>query len=434
MTVRSKIHALISAFLKNQYGGMGVMAAAMMVVLIAMAGFAIDYTRLSREQAELQSIADAAAVAAAAELNKDPSADFKRAARELKKGNQEQIGALKFEATHDSTARSVKVVLTAKKKNYFGAFLGRDVSTVIATSVANYGKLPAIEIAIAFDVTGSMKYIGNGDSDETVAYPKPGSKAEQAKKGLKKFLKKLENLTDVKVALVPFATVVKIHADSTRYQSWLDWSAGSVASVSQTAWEGCIVDREVNIAPFVSQHSAKYPATTCKKDRWDAVRWTGSTANDVSSFTTVGAIEHRINALQFDGCTNITLGAYWGGVLLDPSGPLAGASNWNERKKILLLISDGMNTTDRWTSIPNAGECARKTSMDPLTIKTCDAIKEKGIDIYTVNVVNGDPHVLKACANDSDHYFYSTSAAKIVDDLDAVLDAIRKQSIVTVVK
>ena len=43
--------------------------------------------------------------------------------------------------------------------------------------------LAAARIAIAFDVTGSMKYIGDGDSGDSVSVPKPGSKAVQAQKG-----------------------------------------------------------------------------------------------------------------------------------------------------------------------------------------------------------------------------------------------------------
>jgi Flp pilus assembly protein TadG len=432
----SRFGRLLKDFRKNEHGAFSAVFVVMALPIFAMVGLAVDYSRLTKLEAQLQNMADSASVAAAVAVKTNPAANYILKAQHFKAGNTDGIDITKVNSkvTNDPDAHTITVDLSTTVGNYFGIFLGKRFSKLSTRSVANYDTLPPLELAIVFDVTGSMKYIGNGDSDSAVPYPKPGSKARQAQKGLKKFLDKLQHVADLKAALVPFATVVKIDADSTRYKTWLDWSAGSVGHVSTTAWEGCLVDRDKNVGPFVSQHVAKYPATTCKKDHWDAVRWTGNNANDVTNFTSdLGALKSRIDNLKFDGCTNITLGAYWGGVMRDPQGPIAGAANWGDRKKIMLLMSDGMNTTDRWTSIPDAGECARNESMDPLTIDTCGAIKSRNIEIYAINVVNGDPHVLKECASGPDHYFYASSAAKVAEHLEALTDEIRKKTIVRLV-
>ncbi|WP_460447925.1 pilus assembly protein TadG-related protein [Alsobacter sp. SYSU BS001988] len=432
-TVRTRLSKLLRAFSHDQRGVFSVLLAVLAIPILSFVGLAIDYSRLTKLQANLQSMADSAALAAAVAIKSKPHAHFELHAHHFEKANKDfELSRINYSYTKDEVHHTVTAYLTTSVTNYFGIFLGKRHSPISARAVSSYDTVPPLEIAIAFDVTGSMKYRGDGDSGETVSVPKPDSKAVQAQNGLKKFIGKLTELTDVRAALVPFATVVKVDADSTRYQPWLDWKAGSVAHVEKKSdWEGCIVDRDPGVGPFVSQHTTHYPATTCQKDDWRAVHWTKSTLNNVVQSTdNLTMLKDRIGGLQFDGCTNITLGAYWGGVVLDPNGPIAGAANWGDRKKILLLMSDGMNTTNRWIPIPNARDCARTTSMDAGTIATCDAIKARGIEIYSVNVVNGDPTVLRACASGPNHYFYADSAAKIAKKLENVTDEIKRRAIV----
>ena len=75
----------------------------------------------------------------------------------------------------------------------------------------------------------------------------------------------------------------------------------------------------------------------------------------------------------------------------------------------IILLSDGLNTQDRWYS--NA------SSIDARQQKTCDNIKAAGITIYTVQVnTGGDPTstLLQNCASDTSKFFLLTSATQIV--------------------
>ncbi len=81
--------------------------------------------------------------------------------------------------------------------------------------------------------------------------------------------------------------------------------------------------------------------------------------------------------------------------------------------QVIILLSDGLNTEDRWYS--NA------SSIDTRQQKTCDNIKAAGITIYTVQVNTGsDPTstLLQNCASNTtgttDHFFLLTSSTEIV--------------------
>jgi hypothetical protein len=78
-------------------------------------------------------------------------------------------------------------------------------------------------------------------------------------------------------------------------------------------------------------------------------------------------------------------------------------------KQVIILLTDGLNTQDRWYSYAS--------SIDARQEKTCDNIKAAGITIYTVQVnTSGDPTstLLQYCASDSSKFFLLTSADAIV--------------------
>jgi hypothetical protein len=85
----------------------------------------------------------------------------------------------------------------------------------------------------------------------------------------------------------------------------------------------------------------------------------------------------------------------------------------------IILLSDGLNTLDRWYgngSTTNTSVDARM--YDSGGNGTCANIKAVGITIYTVQVnTGGDPTslLLKNCASTSDKFYLLTSASQIID-------------------
>ncbi len=77
--------------------------------------------------------------------------------------------------------------------------------------------------------------------------------------------------------------------------------------------------------------------------------------------------------------------------------------------KVIILLTDGLNTQDRWYS--------SSSLIDAREQSTCDNIKAAGITIYAIQVnTGGDPTstLLQNCASSSNKFFLLTSATQIV--------------------
>ena len=126
-------------------------------------------------------------------------------------------------------------------------------------------------------------------------------------------------------------------------------------------------------------------------------------------------------ACRPNGNTNQPIGLVWGWQSLVGGGPFSAPamdSNY-QYQQIIILLSDGLNTQDRWytdqTAIDN--RMWDKTTGNG----TCANIKAAGITIYTIQVDTGnDPTstLLQNCASNTtgttDHFFLLTSADQIV--------------------
>ena len=94
------------------------------------------------------------------------------------------------------------------------------------------------------------------------------------------------------------------------------------------------------------------------------------------------------------GNTNVTIGLSWGFQLLSPNEPFNAPAPAPDLDKVIVLMTDGENTQNRWTS--------SSSSIDARTQKACDNVKAANIKLYTVRVINGDVTLLKGCATKAD--------------------------------
>ena len=86
----------------------------------------------------------------------------------------------------------------------------------------------------------------------------------------------------------------------------------------------------------------------------------------------------------------------------------------SEIDKVIILLTDGDNTENRWSS--------SRAQIDARTKKVCDNVKAANIKLYTVRVIQGNASLLQACASKSDMYFNVQNATQ----LDGVFSAISK--------
>jgi hypothetical protein len=96
-------------------------------------------------------------------------------------------------------------------------------------------------------------------------------------------------------------------------------------------------------------------------------------------------------------------------------------------QQIIILLSDGMNTQDRWYS--------QQTPVDNRMYQTgngsgtCANIKAAGITIFTIQVNTGNDPVstlLKNCASSSDKFFLATQASGIATAFASIGDNLTK--------
>jgi Flp pilus assembly protein TadG len=159
-----------------------------------------------------------------------------------------------------------------------------------------------------------------------------------------------------------------------------------------------------------------------------------------------------INNLVYPrGNTHIPVGAVWGWRLLSPEweGLWGGDMDANDlplaydeplSQKAMILMTDGTNTMSSsvytaygWLTDGHLGTTSSSTAVTNLNTKTttiCNAMKAKGILIYTIVFGNDSSttskNLMKNCASEVDFYFFSPSADSLKTAFKAIGDSLSK--------
>ena len=182
---------------------------------------------------------------------------------------------------------------------------------------------------------------------------------------------------------------------------------------NHSTWAGCIEDRNQdydtnNTTPsaagtlFPAANDDNCPATTVVPlpSTWAAAQW-----------TTLG---NQIDAMTPNGSTNQTIGLAHGWQTLTNTGPYNAPAMPANTNKVIILVSDGLNTQDRWSG--DGGN--QSSAVDARMALTCTNAKAAGFYVYTIFVdlggTQGNSTVLQNCATDSSYYFDLTTSGAIV--------------------
>jgi hypothetical protein len=95
--------------------------------------------------------------------------------------------------------------------------------------------------------------------------------------------------------------------------------------------------------------------------------------------------------------------------------PSSRQSEQHKYKEVIILLTDGLNTEDRWYT--------NQRSIDARQKITCHNVRTAGITVYTVQVnTNGDPTsaLLQYCASPADKFSILTSASQIITTFDCI--------------
>jgi hypothetical protein len=321
------------------------------------------------------------------------------------------------------------------------------------SSTAAWGNV-RMRVAMALDNTGSMASDGKIAALRTAAASLVDQLSALAK-----------NPGDVYISVVPFAKEINV-GSSNHNQSWIDWSLwdsnsltntwgtcsntnktsrsscqsnGYVWTPDRTKWTGCITDRSQpydtqNTAPTAGNVPTLFPADEyyenseyyCKPGNNPPLQQLMPLSYDWT------AIKTTITAMQPTGGTNQPIGIAWAWQSLQQTLPLsAPAEDTNYTyKKALIVLSDGLNTEDRWPAYGN-GSTQYGGQIDARQKILCDNIKAQGITIYTIQLNTGTPGdptstVLQYCASGADKFYLVKSASQTLTVFNSIGTSLSK--------
>jgi hypothetical protein len=281
-----------------------------------------------------------------------------------------------------------------------------------------------------------------------------GQKIEKLKLGAQKLVDILKNSAreegDAKIGIVPYTVEVRVDPTAHLTATW--WRDGNCSlsenktknscekddgtwrSTNSAKWTGCIADRDQkNSGNKWIDYDAKDTEPDGSADTRfprtpDSSRCPSAAILPLTDVYTSGgytAITNKITEMQATGNTNVTMGAVWGWHLLDNKAPFTEGKPYNTKdvQKYLILMTDGVNTQNRFSSNQN--------SINGRTQETCDNIKAlpqntannpptPAIKVWSIRLIDGNAALLKSCATNDSMYINVTDPAQ----LDGIFTAI----------
>ena len=426
--------------------------------ILTFVGAAIDYSRANAARSSMQAALDSTALMVAKDLSQGLITTS-----QITSKAQAYFAALYTNTDAQSTAvtatytasgsmgSTVQVNGTGSITTDFTKVAGFPTLNFNTNSTAAWGTV-RMRVAMALDNTGSMAQDGKIGALRTAASSLIDQLSALAK-----------NPGDVYISIVPFAKDVNVGA-SNYNANWIDWtdwdnnngSNGSCSSSSysnkssceshgktwtpdHTKWTGCVADRTQpydtqSTTPATANVATLFPAdeynengeTYCKPGNTPPLQQIVPLSYDWSS------LKSTISAMQPTGGTNQPIGLAWAWQTLQQTTPMnapAEDPNYTYAKAIILL-SDGLNTEDRWPSYGN-GNTQFGGQIDARQRILCDNVKAQGITIYTVQVNTGSPadptsSVLQYCASGPQNFFLVTSASQTLTVFNSIGTSLSK--------
>ena len=433
-SIFNRVRTAAGRFAGADQGNIAVIFAITAVPIISFVGAAIDYTRANAARSAMQAALDSTSlmlskdlvngVITPSQINAKATTYF-TALYTNADGKSITINAT-YTPASGSTPATIKVDGAGDVTTDFMKVAGFPKLAIGTTSTTTWGT-QRMRVALVLDVTGSMA------NDGKMAAMKPA-----AKKLIDTLAALAANPGDVYISLVPFAKDVNVGA-SNHDQNWINWADWDNANQTCTGgtwtwwggwsgqtctpkdhntWNGCVTDRDQNYDTLNTAPTGG-PST-----RFYAEQYNACPAELMPLTYDFAAVKDKIDSLNPNGGTNQPIGIAWGWQSLTDSAPLnypAEDPNYTY-KKVLIVMSDGLNTQDRWPSYGN-GQTQYSGQIDARQQIQCDNIKAAGITIYTMHVnTSGDPTstILQSCASSSDKFSTVTSSSQIAAAFDSI--------------
>jgi Flp pilus assembly protein TadG len=422
-------------FLRDRRGSVAPMFGLMAVPLLGFTGAAVDYSRANSVRSAVQSALDATALALSKEAQGLTATQLQAKATTYFNANfnRTEAGTIVVTPTFTSNPTTLNLTGSGSLPTTFLAVLGVPSIAINSNATVTWGTTK-LRVALALDNTGSM-------SDNN----KIGALKTATHQLLTTFQGISSNPGDVLVAIVPFSKDVNVGGPSNYSATWIDWTAWDAANGqwckkngqcasdpignatwtpnNHSTWNGCITDRGTSTAPGTAagnDQKVTAPSAGTPSTLFPAEQYAECPAKLMGLSSNWSQLNQLVDDMTPNGTTNQPIGLVWAWHALTPGAPLnAPTITDTTTKQIIILLSDGMNTQDRWYGDGASISTDVDARMYSGGAGTCKNIKDAGIEIYTVqvNVNNADPlsTVMKNCASKPENFFMLTTSGQIVD-------------------
>jgi hypothetical protein len=301
-----------------------------MPVLVGMVGLAIDMGRMYIAQTKLQAAVDAAALAGSATLPKDVDVNNGKVSASVNEYlNRNYPQASRKSLTPGTDIRSICVSAEVNVPMTFMAALGINSRPVSASACAGYNDL---EVALVLDNSGSM-------------YGNPITNVKNAANQLVNLMMPQGTAPSIMVGLVPFRGKVRIN----------DGDDGQAAGCRNA--DGTVNDSDITW----HNGGSSWPDWSCRDNALPPIKALtnnkGQITDAINSMKAYGGSQGS----SYASGTIIVGGIRWGRELLTPDWPYTQAGPQTQKRKILILLTDGHNEDG---TCPGGGDSDPRTNDD----------------------------------------------------------------------
>ena len=220
----------------------------------------------------------------------------------------------------------------------------------------------------------------------------------------------------------------KVCSTPTTYShTWRGATAAAPAQSNSAAnggWTGCINDRDQN---YDTTNTAPGSDSTAPSTQFYAEQWTDCLPATVTGMSNQwSTLKTQIGAMSPSGNTNQAVGLAWGWLSLSTTNPPLQAPAKDSNyiyKNYIVLLSDGLNTQDRWSTTQSAIDARQE-----LLCQNVKADTSNNVTIFSiqVNINSADPksQVLQDCASGPNNFQMITSASQTADAFQNIITQI----------
>ena len=406
--------SLLSRFLRNSRASTATVMAIALVPVLLGAGAGVDLGRAMVVRTRLAEALDAAALAVGAAKNLNPT-QMQALAQNYFTANYNVSGSFGVpgQVAVTTGTNTVTVSDSVPMPTVLMKLAGLNTVDISYSSQVVWGQTK-LWVSLVLDNTGSMTQKDANGISKISALQTATTQLLSTLQGV------AQNTGDIMVSIVPFTTGVNI-GKTNNTASWLTFApwdavgAGDGAyrnsqgqdcqqgtpgcnwvafDPSHSTWTGCVMDRDQdndveNTAPNPADVTTLFPAApSTLYAHTPANSWKFACPEqlvpltDIYSQSGYSALTGEVNGMVANGTTDQPLGFAMGWMTLTNSAPFSPGAMPSDTTPIVIIVSDGLNTQDRWTGDGQNED----TQADQREAMVCSNMKAAGIIIYSVYV------------------------------------------------